>query len=1348
MRTILYILRTILHDDSLSLPAIEDAVLLKMLTRKVACLYLMLLLFSFPSEGKERSFRTLGPSQGMTKASAISIWQDKWGRMWIGNEVLNCYNGDQVTVYRLSEYFKDIEDADIHGICGNDSVLYLLAEEDLICLDLNTNKLKRPGIHASAIYAVKDQLYYSYEDQLYILNVTGLNEPVFKCPDGASIITILATENEIWLGTTTGLLKLERSPDAVYHTKQIIGSESINSLYRDSRGYIWVSCRSQQAFIVSQEEQVLPLQHQNGTPYSGEIFCFTESPSTGNIWIGTMAGIRLISMNSLRINPDLLLPTSMIYAVYTDRQGTIWIGSYYGSVRYFNPQADNYNFWKTDEERYDKIHGVVLGSMAEDKSGNLYIATEGSGINIINRKTKTVRHLKAVSDQLPNDKIRTLWYDEKYNRLYISAYIEGLYYLDINTDKIRPVRSDTLDSRLKKVIGKIIPYQNHLILLTQDGIYQMDRRTLEISYLFQEPELRKLCTGFIRTIHIDDRDILWVSTLKDGLFTINLPDRKFIRSYPAGSETDGQLPSAIVSICGDSKQGLFFATSKSGLLNYIIEKDSFRIFSVKDNWLLNDICYNLTLTSTGNLVVTSNQGITLLNISAHKTIDSSWHIRLNDSYPVSEIGEDCGLFVSPKTGDIYVGGLYGMFSFSEKEMHLPNTNYSLYLSSLLINNKPYGQGNIADLKKIVLPHNQNTLNITFATSNYMPAYHTRYQYKMEGLDSYWNDTEHKTITYSSLRPGSYHLIIQETTNPEKRIILDIQIKSPFWLSWPAFLIYIIILAILLRAFWLFYKGKAELRASLEMERREIDRMEEINRNQIDFFTSISNEFRTPLTLIISISYSLLQELSGLRKTKIIQVRKQAYFLQNLITEFLDLQKVGWNKLSLKINSFSYPDFIHEMCTSFSIYAQGKTFTYPRQYDETVMLWFDRIQLQKVFYNIFPAAFQLIDPKGKVAVHISKKTGWLETAISCYTNVPDQTILTRLLETLNDTNDLQPNIHSLPGNRIGLVLAKRIIELHKGELFVTTENNVITIYICLKLGEKHFSDEELSILAEPAEPLLIPQEELVEETTVTDDPLHEETKKYRLLLIDHNNEMLKLFTDIFSPAFDLSIKHNGKDGYAYTIKEQPDLIIAEMSTPDISGIELCKMIKSNVKTMNIPIILISSSPSEKQQIEAIQAGADEYIVKPFNANILYLRCNRLIRNQKRLLNQLKKQTDEEISFAEITTNQQDQAFLKKATQVIEENFDNIDFDTTIWSKYLGIGRTQLFNRIKSITGMTPNDYILSVKMNHAMILLRQDNQITVSEIAYGLGFSNPAYFTRCFKKYTGVTPQQFRQTDHN
>ncbi|MDR0349715.1 MAG: helix-turn-helix domain-containing protein [Tannerella sp.] len=1309
----------------------------------------MALSFFLSVHGKERSFRTLGPAQGMTQASAISIWQDKWGRIWIGNEVLNCYNGDNVMIYRLSEYFEDIEDANIHGICGNDSGLYLLAEEQLIYLDLMTGKFIRPEIKANAICSGRDHFYFSYANRLYTYDPeSGLERAVCSLPEGTTITTILiAADHEIWLGATAGLFKADAFVDGKYLARQVIHSENINSLYQDSHNRIWVGCKSRQAFVVSPEEQIQPLRYENGTVYNGEIFCFTESSSTGNIWMGTMAGIYLISIDSLQVSPDILLPASMIYALYTDQQGTIWTGSYYGTVRYFNPQADNYNFWKTDEERPDKMHGVVLRSMAEDKTGNLYIATEGSGINIINKKTATVRHLKAASGQLPNDKIRALWFDEACNRLYISVYMEGLYALDVHTGQIAPVRSDTLNSRLKKIIEKIIPFRNKLILLTQDGIYQMDRSTKEISGLFQEAELSKLCSGFIRTIHIDDRNVLWVSTLRDGLFTVDLCREKLIRSYNVGPEGRGQLPGAVTSICGNSKQGLFFATSKSGLLSYMAESDSFRIFSVKDNGLLNDICYNLALTSNGNLVVTSNRGVTLLNLSAQKTIDSSWHVRLNDSYPISEIGQDCGLYVSPQTGAIYVGGLYGMFSFNEKEMHLLNNTYSFYLSSLRINNKPYRQKNIADLKKLVLPYDQNTLNFTFATSNYMPACHTCYRYKMEGLDNFWNKTEHKTITYSSLRPGKYQLVIQETTNPDKKIMLDIDIRSPFWLSWPAFLLYIIILAMLLRILWLFYKGKAELQASLEMERREIDRMEEINRNQMDFFTGISNEFRIPLTLIISVSHSLLPGLSGLRKSKIMQIRKQAYFLQHLITEFLDLHRIGLNNLNLKINSFPFPDFIREMCISFAVYAQDKSFAYPRQYDETVILWFDRIQMQKVFYNILLAAFQLIDAKGKVSVVFLKKSGWIETTVACHTNDPDTVMLNRLLETLNST-DLPADIRSLPGNRIGLVLAKRIIELHKGELFVEAENNIITVYIRLRLGEKHFSDHERSIPAESAEKTpVFPENFMEEKTPETDEHISGQNKKYRLLLIDYNDEILTLLSTTFSPLYELSVQYNGEDGYKDAADRIPDLIIAETSVSGISGIELCKMIKSNVKTLQIPVILISSNPSEKQHIEAIQAGADEYIPEPFNANILYLQCNRLLRNQKRLMNPLNSQPEGKTSSAEITSNSHDQVFLDKAIRVIEANFENARFDTTLWSKHLGIGRTQLFNRIKQITGMTPNDYILSVKMNHAMTLFQPEHQMTVSEIAYNLGFSNPAYFTRCFKKHTGITPRQFRQANH-
>ena len=424
---------------------IEKPNFVKMHIKRVVLFCVIFLFFLFSVEGRERSFRTLGPLQGMTQASAISIWQDKWGRMWIGNEVLNCYSGDNITVYRLSEYFSDIEDADIHGICGNDSVLYFLAEEQLLYLDLITNELHRPGINAYAIFCDADNFYYSVDDELYTFDIqTNQSELCFKFPDQTTITSILSADNEIWLGATTGLYKLGKLGNDFHPINKVMHSESINSLYLDSRGRIWVSSRSQKAFIVSQEGQVIPLCYENGDTYYGEIFCFTESQSTGNIWMGTMAGIHIISMNDFRVDPTPLLPTSMIYALYTDRQETIWIGSYYGAVRYFNPQTDNYNFWKTDEGRYDRLHGVVLGSMAEDKYGNIYIATEGSGINVIEKNKEIIRHIQSVSSQLPNDKVRALWFDNEYNRMFISCYMEGLSYLDMHTGKINRIKSDVL----------------------------------------------------------------------------------------------------------------------------------------------------------------------------------------------------------------------------------------------------------------------------------------------------------------------------------------------------------------------------------------------------------------------------------------------------------------------------------------------------------------------------------------------------------------------------------------------------------------------------------------------------------------------------------------------------------------------------------------------------------------------------------------------------------------------------------------------------------------------------------------------------------------------------------------
>lgn len=1141
---------------------------------------MLLLMLTHIASGSELYFRTLGVKDGLSQPSAISIWQDQTGRMWFGNDALNCYNGTTTAVFRLSEYFPSIEDSNIHNICGNDSLLFLLAEDKVISMNLFTNQLSQTDLTASSICIVGNRLYAAKNHTVLAYDLHTKEKEVLFTNDQYYIKYITHNKNnEFWLGTTSGVLKADLNSKkllAVLYEK-----ENIICQFSDSDNRLWVGTRSNKAAIIYPDGNISGIQS-NSKPFTPYIHCFTEDKQ-GNIWIGTLAGVYKVTYSKEgkpTLESDLpLMPESPVTALYTDKQGTLWIGPYYGNIRYINMNTNNLTFYICNEKMPDKLHGVVLGTMAEDNDGNLYVGTEGSGINILNKDKQTIGHITTASHPLPNNKIRALWFDKQFNRMFISAYKEDLIYLDKNTNRFETIKSSLQQTPVRSTIEEIIPYKDMLILLTQNGIFKLNRQTLQVSYLFNNPELQKKCSGNIRTMYIDDKNRLWVSSLEEGLFTADLLSGKLLHTYGNGLNPESIIPSAVNSICGNTRNGLYLSTLNSGILLYNEEKNNFQSYTKQNHILLSDICYNIAMSPHGNLIVTTNKGISVIDISVKKKIGSAYHIHLNDLSQISGFGMDCGIYISSYSNDIFIGALYGLVSFNEHNISTQEHDYSLLLSSLSVNNKPVSPENspiltqdIAFTKEIILPFDENTVSFTFSTTNYALSNYTPYEYKMEGLDNLWITTNSKTITYPSLQPGQYKLTVREAENQQQEVSIDITVKQPYWLSFPAIIAYILLSMLLF--FWLvkIYKNHILLKDSLNLEKKETERIEKANQERISFFTSISNEFRAPLTIIITLLNQLATDNSVSGKSRIGKVQKQALYLQNLITQLL-------------------------------AFSSGQ---------------------QK-------------------------------------------------------------------------------------ELNLTTE------YISVE------------------------EEKEEEENDTTDYKLH-----YSLLIVDNDSEIRALLKETFSFAYRIMEATNGDDGYAIITKEHPDIILSEISIPGISGTELCKMHKSNTETLHIPIILMSCHPSAEQQIQSIQAGADDYIVKPFNMELVLHKCNSLIRNRKNIVNKYIQQQPQAQETELLAINNQDQKFLDLAIQVIENNLDNTSFDIIHWSKSLGIGRTSLFNQIKAITGMTPNDYILSYKMKKAMLLLREENNCAIAEIAYRLGYSDPTYFSRSFKKIVGVSPLQYRK----
>lgn len=1304
---------------------------------------------------KEVYFKHVSREEGLSQLSAISVWQDNQGFMWFGNSALNKYNGNSVETFRLSKYTAWGEDNNVRSICGDkEHTMYILANKEIISYDLEKEKFRQLGIQASTICFTGETLYYADSNRLSVFNpADSTTTALFTFPQyDCSIRTLIPFDTDHLLaGTSYGVYKIN------IHNKSnwlLYENPNISSLFIDSKQKIWVGTSNNGVCVLYPDGKNMLITDRSTPGFSlsnNNIRCFAEEQN-GSIWIGTYNGVTIVNPQTMACSylehnnlAHYTLHHNSVYAIHKDKQGTMWVGTYYGGLSYTNPTTELYNFYQTDNNKKNKLQGFIIGKMTGDDQGNLYIGTEGGGLNILNQKSHIIENYQLPSSLVPHNTIKSVWYDKEQNRLFIGTFKDGLFLYDKQAQKLQPIKSELLQNAEQQIIQELIPYKQYLILLTQQGIYKINRHTLQLSNLFDSVEMRNLCTGMIRTIYIDGDDRLWISSVKNGLFSIHLPTNE-IQTYPHTSKDGSIGKSPVTSICGNDNNQLFFASPGTGIYRYNRDKDDFSAYREDTRTLLSDISYSLAFAPSGKLLITSDKGITLFDTKK----ETSCHILLGKNFPLKELIANCGLYVSPSTGEIYIGGMYGMVSFFEKDMWIRNDNYAMYFSSLSVNNKIVSpqttpgilSKSISYTDKIHLNHKQNNISIAFTSSNYASSDYSKYEYKMEGLDSYWMETQFNSVTYSSLPPGKYLFTVRETGNANKSISIKINITPPFYASYYAYSFYLLLTIGLL--WWLIHinKSKILLKASLELEHKEKLHIEELNQNKLRFFTNISHEFRTPLTLITSQLDMLFtsETLSAAHRNKIQRIKKHTVRMQELITELLDFRKQENGKLTVKASKQNINAFLADIYSSFVEYAQSKHIRYHFSHTEEVInVWFDTVQMQKVFYNLLSNAFKFTAPEGEITLSLEQKNNQVLIKVTNIGSEIKKEDIDKIFDRFYQADNLSITA-GLPGSGIGLALSKGIILSHKGHISVRSENKCTTFEIILPQGENHLNPEEkYDTTPTPSlayKPIIEP-----DNVTEKDDSVRGE-KPYSILFVEDNEELLQLLKDAFSPIYQVYEAHNGEEGLRLAREYAPNIIVSDVMMPYLSGTDMCQLLKKHIETSHIPVILLTAQSSVEQNIEGLKHGANDYISKPFSMELLLLKCNNIVKTQQEL--QRRFCTSSQMEVNELATNALDQELLSRSIHIIEANLDNSSFDITLWSKEMGIGRTRLFNKIKSITGLTPNDFIINIKLKKAALMLSAQNDLTISEIAYCLGFSSPGYFGKCFKEQFEVTPLQYRK----
>ena len=1332
----------------------------------------LILLLGFCSGIYPIYFKHIGMQEGLSQLSVMAIYQDNLGRMWFGTEEgINIYDGVQTKVYKPSEFHRQNTNPignQTHFIAGDkDGNVFFDSDNSLIRYDIRTQKfscLRKSNVYAVA--SIKGTIWVGIADSVFTWN-PDKNEFDF--------VTKLESRNQHatcfqedsggrhWIGTTDGLFRMN---DDKSLTCMIMG-EDIYGLYEDSKYNLWISIRMNGMYKRDVHGNFTRYRYDPSHPNnisSNQVRDFVED-NFGNIWFGTFTGLNKYNPISNRFevyarNP---LPGSMthssVFPVYKDRQGTIWLGTYYGGVNYFNPETDIFTVYAANNTRNDCLDYPFVGKMVEDKDNNIWICTEGGGLNFFDRKTKKFTYFMADENRnsIAHNNLKAIAYSPERNKLYIGTHTGGLSIYDIKNKRFKnPYFEDPSYAVIAgDRINQMRIYKDELICTGPKGIFKMNLETEKASPLFKSGKYYGN-TCFL----IDSKGYMWLAYGK-GVWKINLENEEDQVQFRSGENGLGTFP--ISQIIEDKEGRIFLGTRGSGLFRYDEKNRQFIGYTTENSFIASNYCYELTLSTLDQLVITGDKGITFFDPDQNlfKVVE------LGTALPLSGINIGCGILVC-KNGEIFVGGSNGMATFFEQQLFNSTKDYQLYFSDLFINNEQVSPGDpdkvltaaLPFTRKIELAYNQNNLIFTFTSNNYVNTLKkASYEYMLEGFDKKWIPSKDNNIFYTNLNPGKYTLIVREiqydpNLEQPRTIKMDIHIHSPWYASGLAYFIYLVLILSILYSIYRFKKSQYMLQTSLEMERKEKEAIEELNQAKLQFFSNISHEFRTPLTLIISQIELLLQSssLSPSIYNKLLKVYKNTYHMRNLISELLDFRKLEQGHMKLKVYEQDIVSFLKEIYLSFYEYASGHSITYNFTAPEgRVLCSFDPKQMQKVFYNLLSNAFKYTKPNATIEMILENKEN--EVIIKVIDNGIgiSKDDIDKILYGFYQAENGISNITKTPSTGIGLSLTKNIIELHHGTIQVESTPGYGSIFIVRLLkGCTHFTEEELARDQQEKQ-----TESLIPDTVAFTDHMEEfsdaeqrevliegDDSPRTILLVEDNEELLQILGSLFSPIYRVLLARNGKEGLEKAREERPDIIVSDVMMPEMSGTEMCLKIKNDFDVCHIPVVLLTALTSAEQNIEGLQRGADDYINKPFNAKVLLARCNNLVRN--RIILQKKFSQQKDFDAQSLASNPIDQKFLDTVNSIIEKNLDNIDFDMNMMARELGLSRSSLYAKFKALTGMTPNDFVLSCKLKRAATMLTAQPDLQIADISDRLGFGSPRYFTRCFKAQFEITPAEYRK----
>ena len=1344
------------------------------MVRKISFLLLLIYMSVFSVAGRNITFNHLSTDDGLSQFSVNGLYIDEKGALWIGTrEGLNRYDGTGIFTYKLEKNNPySLFCNTVLRVTGNRAgKIYLLCTEGVAEFDMKTCRfttLLQGSVHC--IY-YENGLYIGRGNEIYRYDEDKRNfELCYRLEDKRLQLTCMyLSGHEFWLGTgNSGVYRLNLENRDLSH---VIPKGNITSIYRDAERSLWIGSWEEGVYCIKPDGTIGHFRHDPGNPesLSSNFVRACCEDNLGNMWLGTFNGLNCYDRKSGKFTnytsqalSSAGLTHSSVWCIVKDEQGTLWLGTYFGGVNYFNPEYEIYTHYTYSPMEKKGLSYPVVGPMVEDPDGNLWIGTEGGGLNFYNRRTHEFKWFSRgkAENGLSADNIKSLYYDDRRQAVWVGTHLGGLNRLDVRTGRFTNYRMEegnpeTLPS---DIVRDIIPYGEQLILATQNGVCLFNPETGKCRQLFQDTaEGRKI--KMTADVTFDAEGALWMAVTGEGVFRYQFEDKTLTNFRHDPANANSLSNNNVYNIALDSHGNLWFSTSGSGLDLFRPATGDFRNYDCHKDGLIDDCVYAVQESSvSGKLLLITNGGFSLFDVHSGQFSNFS----SENGFPLTGINEN-GLCVTGD-GEVFLASTHGMISFYESELAFTPKPYKINLSRLIVNDTEVKVGDETGIlqqsldytSEISIPAEYSMFTIEFATSNYVAANKADIVYRLEGFSDKWAVArDHHSVTYTNLSAGTYRLVIKPADAAGGPLVepavMTIHVLPPFYKTPWAYCLYVVVIGVLLWYLIHMYKARIKLRESLKYEQKHIQDVEALNQSKLRFFTNISHEFRTPLTLIVAEVESLLQvqNFTPIIYNKVLGVYKNCIQLRELINELLDFRKQEQGHMKIKVSRHNMVNFLYENYLLFLELAHSKQieFKFEKEADD-IEVWYDQKQMQKVVNNLLSNAFKHTPAEGTITLGIRAEGDEVVIRVADTGEGIDAGEITKIFDRFYQVELPESSHADSTGTGIGLALTKGIVELHKGTIRVESEPGKGACFIVtLRLGNEQFDKEQISLNTDNAQGQIeLPKvgADALAKAELEENAPNKRLPDVKILIVEDNKALLETLKHLFEPFYHVLTAADGEEGWNKVCDEMPQIVLSDIVMPKMSGTELCKRIKNDYNTCHIPVVLLTARTNIELNVEGLRIGADDYITKPFNTNLLISRCNNLVNSRLLLQEKFSKQP---LTVPQmLATNPIDKEILDRAMKIIEEHLDDENFTVNMFAREMAMARTNLFAKLKAITGQTPNEFILNVRLKKGALLLRNHPELNVTEISDRVGFTSPRYFSKCFRDVYHVNPLTYRKKE--